>query len=120
MKEIPTSHLAKQKKRGRKPLPADKRKPPQATLKINDAILPFVLELKSNLKNATLTPDILQSLFDVLHGKTGRLEHIEQQAQEINRLTIQYNKEHFKATQLNFIVKDLFESDKLAMRVKFK
>lgn len=54
--------------RGRKPLPVDKRKPPQATVKINDSILPFVMELKGNLKNNTLTPDVLQALFDVLNG----------------------------------------------------
>ena len=55
--------------RGRKALPEDKRKPPQTTVKINDAILPLVKELKGNLKNKTLTHNVIKSLFAVLHGK---------------------------------------------------
>ncbi len=59
----------KTEKRGRKPLPADKKKPPQETLKINDFILPFVKKLKGNLKNKLVTENTLSQLFDVLDGK---------------------------------------------------
>lgn len=54
--------------RGRKPLPLDKKKPPQATIKINERILPFVKELKGNLKKDLVTENTLQQLFAVLNG----------------------------------------------------
>jgi len=55
--------------RGRKPLPPEKRKAPQATVKINNFILPFVQELKGNLKKGTVTGNTLSQLFSVLQGK---------------------------------------------------
>jgi len=87
MTENPASYSAKPETRGRKSIPADKRKPPQTTVKINDAILPFVKELKGNLKNKTLTPDILQSFFDVLNSKESN-QDIDLQAEnkELNAL----------------------------------
>jgi len=45
--------------RGRKPLPLDKKKPPQATIKINNVILPFVQTLKGNLKKNSLPKEFL-------------------------------------------------------------
>lgn len=56
--------------RGRKPLPEGKRKPPQVTVKINDFILPFVKELKGNLKNKQVTAGTISQLFAVLHGNS--------------------------------------------------
>jgi len=55
--------------RGRKPLPKGQRKPPQATVKVNEFILPFVKELKGNLKNNTLSDETLQRLFSILRGE---------------------------------------------------
>ena len=54
--------------RGRKSLPLDKKKPPQATVKINDFILPFVQELKGNLKKGMVTKQTLSNLFSALNG----------------------------------------------------
>ncbi len=58
----------KKETRGRKRLSHMKRKPPQATLKINDFILPFVKELKGNLKKGLVTEKTLEQLFFVLQG----------------------------------------------------
>ena len=79
--------MPKVETRGRKSIPADQRKLPQTTVKINDAILPFVTELKSNLKNKSLTPEILQSLFDVLNSN-GSSQDVDFQAEnkELNAL----------------------------------
>jgi len=54
--------------RGRKPLPLDKKKAPQATVKINNFILPFVQELKGNLKKGMVSGETLSGLFSVLNG----------------------------------------------------
>jgi len=54
--------------RGRKPLPLDKKKAPQSTLKINNFILPFVQELKGNLKKGMVSDKTLSGLFSVLNG----------------------------------------------------
>ena len=61
---------AKIETRGRKSLPPEKRKAPQTTVKINNFILPFVQELKGNLKNKQVTPEIISQLFSVLNGKS--------------------------------------------------
>jgi len=55
--------------RGRKPLALDKKKPPQATIKINSFILPFVKQLKGNLKKGLVTKNTLSLLLEVLNGK---------------------------------------------------
>ena len=109
MTETPASYSTKPETRGRKSLPVDKRKPPQSTVKINDAILPFVKELKGNLKNKTLTPDILQSLFDALNGKESN-QDIDLQAEnkELNALVRFQNQ---KLYELND--KPLAEENKL-------
>lgn len=86
--------------RGRKPLPADKRKSPQATLKINDFILPFVKELKGNLKNKTLTPETLQSLFDVLHGEHQATSKPLETTDIQRKLVTRYDAEHQKVISL--------------------
>jgi len=67
----------KQETRGRKSLPLDKKKAPQATVKINAFILPFVQELKGNLKKGMVTDKTLTGLFSVLDGT-------EQQTQVFN------------------------------------
>ncbi len=54
--------------RGRKSLPLDKKKAPQATVKINVFILPFVQELKGNLKKGKVSGKTLSGLFSVLNG----------------------------------------------------
>jgi len=59
----------KKETRGRKSVALDKKKPPQATVKINNFILPFVKELKGNLKKGLVTENTLALLFDVLNGK---------------------------------------------------
>ncbi len=86
--------------RGRKPLLPNNRKPPQATLKINEIILPFVKELKGNLKNGLVTPRILQGLFDVLKGNTSdneiRLKFVQK-----------YDQEHLKVVKLEGNVQSL-------------
>jgi len=60
----------KRETRGRKPLALDKKKPPQATVKINSFILPFVKQLKGNLKLNLVSDNTLFLLFDVLDGKS--------------------------------------------------
>jgi len=59
----------KKENRGRKPLALGEKKPPQATVKVNNFILPFVKELKGNLKKDLVTENTLALLFDVLNGK---------------------------------------------------
>jgi len=59
----------KKENRGRKPLALGEKKPPQATVKINSFILPFVTQLKSNLKKGLVTKNTLSLLFDVLNKK---------------------------------------------------
>ena len=129
--------------RGRKSLPADKRKPPQSTVKINDAILPLVKELKGNLRNKTLTPAIIQSLFDVMNGGesnndidlNGQIEKLKnlvnvqnQKIYELNdkpltkknlELVLKYDAEHLKAVKLESLA-DRLSSDKVAMRAEIE
>ncbi len=85
--------MAKQETRGRKALPENKRKPPQATVKINSIILPFVIQLKGSLKKGSLSPDILQNLFNVLNGKSIANNASLKQVQK-------YDDEHRKAVSL--------------------
>jgi len=59
---------SKTETRGRKRLPEGKHKPPQATVKINAFILPFVKELKGNLKKGIVSSETLLGLFSVLRG----------------------------------------------------
>lgn len=61
---------SKTETRGRKRFPEGKHKPPQATVKINNIILPFVRELKGNLKKGVVTSSILSQLFSVLQGES--------------------------------------------------
>lgn len=60
--------VTKTETRGRKPLLPKDKKPPQATIKVNDFILPFVNELKGNLKNGKVTKKTLGRLFNVLNN----------------------------------------------------
>ena len=79
--------------RGRKALAPEDRKPPQATLKINTVILPFVQELKGNLKKGDITAEIIQQLFAVLQGKVTD--------DEVRlKLVQKYDREHLKAVRL--------------------
>jgi len=55
-------------KRGRKTLAPEDRKPPQATVKINERILPFVMKLREELKKGTITDKRLETLFGVVDG----------------------------------------------------
>jgi hypothetical protein len=68
----------KKETRGRKRLPPEKKKPPQATLKINDFILPFVKELKGNLKKGLITEQTLDRLFDILRTGQKQSNHSEE------------------------------------------
>ena len=61
---------SKTETRGRKRLPEGKHKPPQSTVKINNIILPFVQELKGNLKKGIVTSSTLSHLFSVLQGES--------------------------------------------------
>ena len=58
----------KKETRGRKRLPPEKKKRPQTAVKINDFILPFVKELKGNLKKGLVTEETLAQLLGVLQG----------------------------------------------------
>ncbi len=55
--------------RGRKRLPLDQHKPPQSTVKINDAILPLVKLLKANLKKGLLSDVIISDLTAIANNK---------------------------------------------------
>jgi vacuolar-type H+-ATPase subunit I/STV1 len=48
--------------RGRKRIPTEQHKAPQATVKINEVILPLVKLLKSNLKKGSLTNAVIEDL----------------------------------------------------------
>lgn len=96
--------------RGRKALPKDQHKRPQKVVKVNETILPLVMELKGYLRNNKLSSDTIQSLFDVLHRKPER-NHVPANTidilgenktlkGEVNRLTIKSNKEVIKAAEL--------------------
>jgi hypothetical protein len=74
----------KKETRGRKRLPPEKKKPPQAPLKINDFILPFVKELKGNLKKGLITEQTLDRLFDIL--RTGQKQSDLNQSEDIGVL----------------------------------
>jgi len=63
----------KRETRGRKSLAVDKKKPPQATVKINSFILPFVKQLKGNLKKGLVTENTLSLLFGALKEKGEQL-----------------------------------------------
>ncbi|KJV05635.1 hypothetical protein [Methylocucumis oryzae] len=56
----------KKNKRGRKALPPDKKKPPQPTIKINEALLPFVKLLKAEFKAKRVSDDTLNRLTECL------------------------------------------------------
>ncbi len=56
--------------RGRKPLPLGKKKPPQPTLKINEALYPFVKLLKREFKAKRVDADKLAALTRLLLEET--------------------------------------------------
>lgn len=58
----------KKETRGRKAIAPEQRKAPQATVKVNEVILPFVKELKGNLKNGKVTKKTIARLFNVLNN----------------------------------------------------
>ena len=92
--------------RGRKPLPEGKKKPPQATVKINDFILPFVRQLKGNLKKGQVTTETIKSLFAVLKGKKLTVDN--QPLKEANiKLVLERDKEHLRAVKLGTKVRSL-------------
>ena len=51
---------------GRKAISASDRKPAQKTVKLNEAIYPFVIELKGNLKMGLVDGQMMDDLFAVL------------------------------------------------------
>lgn len=59
----------KKEKRGRKAIPVDQKKPPQPTIKINDALFPFVKLLKVEYKAKRVSNEKLNALTQLLlHG----------------------------------------------------
>lgn len=56
----------KKEKRGRKALPPEQKKPPQPTIKINDALFPFVKLLKHEYKAKRVNAEKLNSLTRLL------------------------------------------------------
>jgi len=56
--------------RGRKPLPPSKKKPPQPTVKINEALYPFVKLLKREYKAKRVDADKLDALTKLLLENT--------------------------------------------------
>jgi len=52
--------------RGRKPLPPGKKKPPQPTIKINEALYPFVKLLKREYKAKRVDTNKLEALTKLL------------------------------------------------------
>jgi hypothetical protein len=61
--------MIKTETRGRKALPVGQHKPPQATVKVNEAILPLVKLLKGNLKKGLLTQPIISDLVKVANNE---------------------------------------------------
>jgi len=64
----------KKETRGRKALASGKHKAPQATMKINEFIVPFVTLLKSNLKIGTVNQKTIEKLFNVLEGESNEIQ----------------------------------------------
>ncbi len=56
----------KKEKRGRKAIPVDQKKPPQPTIKINDALFPFVKLLKVEYKAKRVSNEKLNALTQLL------------------------------------------------------
>lgn len=56
----------KKEKRGRKALPLDQKKPPQPTIKINEALFPFVSLLKIEYKAKRVSIEKMNALTKLL------------------------------------------------------
>ncbi|MDO9106694.1 MAG: hypothetical protein Q7U57_17245 [Methylovulum sp.] len=56
----------KKEKRGRKALPPGQKKPPQPTIKINDALFPFVKLLKAEYKAKRINAEKINALTQLL------------------------------------------------------
>jgi hypothetical protein len=56
----------KKEKRGRKALPPERKKPPQPTIKVNDALFPFVKLLKIEYKAQRVNSEKLNALTRLL------------------------------------------------------
>ncbi|MBZ4202826.1 MAG: hypothetical protein LAC70_06805 [Methylovulum sp.] len=73
----------KKEKRGRKAIPEDQKKPPQPTIKINDALFPFVKLLKVEYKAKRVSNEKLHALTQLLLNNTDEtIEKQVTQAQE--------------------------------------
>ncbi len=83
--------MIKKETRGRKRLAKGKHKAPQATLKINEAILPFVIQLKSNLKMGLITDKIINKLLDVMFEVSNEAFNNEYESKQNNTSRCGFN-----------------------------
>ncbi len=63
----------KKEKRGRKALPIDQKKPPQPTIKINEALFPFVSLLKFEYKAKRVSVEKMNALTRLLLNNDANL-----------------------------------------------
>jgi len=115
----------KSETRGRKPLPPEERKAPQATVKINDFILPFVKELKGNLKKGKVTKKTMARLFNVLNNNWEQSSALEEQetsqCDDVKRLKseVQRLKTKLSSDTTDSAVKPLEPSERLELVNKY-
>lgn len=75
----------KKESRGRKALPPEQKKPPQPTIKINDALFPFVKLLKREYKAKRVDAEKLAALTSLLLDDKLRSAAEEQEAYKTNK-----------------------------------
>ncbi|MDF1583644.1 MAG: hypothetical protein P1P78_10075 [Methyloprofundus sp.] len=107
----------KTEKRGRKSLPLDKKKPPQATVKINDFILPFVQELKGYLRNNLVTEKTLVQLFDVLKGKSDQQSSAFNDPDSVSIVTELQEKIHTLDAEKRLIERALAKQQEISLKL---
>jgi len=103
--------------RGRKPLPLGKKKPPQATVKINNFILPFVKQLKGNLKKDLVTEKTLLQLFDVLSGKEEQQTSVFKDPEAVSIVADIQEKIHFLEAEKQIIEAKLIEREDIGLKL---
>lgn len=106
----------KKETRGRKPLPLNKKKPPQATVKVNDFILPFVKKLKGNLKNNLVTEKTLVQLFDVLDGQGEQQSSAFKDPEAISIVAELQEKIHTLEAEKRIIKRELVEQQEISLK----
>ena len=103
--------------RGRKALSPEDRKAPQATVKINEFILPFVKELKGNLKKGNVTNKTIERLFNVLNNNWKQTDAL---TEEINlKNEVKRLKDELLAVNQTLATKSLDADERLKLKDRY-